>query len=199
MDSEGIKERFMTNMWLLFSEGLATEALYNICTRPTMGLFRKAFLDLLLPDTEEGFDDYSVRINADHDGTVVSLEIHAEKQVIFIEPKFFGSAEDCISSRTAILRKEYPLFDQRILCILSMIDRQGEIEKANTTGGASDVAVEIRYLLWAEVLAAFVEARKGSESSAGEADTELESPRLDDGWHQKTAKGLEEADDHVQR
>lgn len=199
MDSEGIKERFMTNMWLLFSEGLATEALYNICTRPTMGLFRKAFLDLLLPDAEEGFDDYSVRINADHGGTVVSLEIQAEKQVIFIEPKFFGSAEDCISSRTAILRKEYPLFDQRILCILATIDRQGEAEKANMIGGNSDVAVEVRYLPWAKVLAAFVEARKGSEASAGEADTELESPRFDDGWHQKTAKGLEEADDQVQR
>jgi hypothetical protein len=170
MDSEGIKERFMTNMWLLFSEKLATEALYNILTRPTMGLFRKAFFDLLLQDTEEGFDNYSVRINADHDGTAVSLEIHIEKQVIFIEPKFFGSAQDCIANRTAILRKDYPLFDQRILCILSMIDRQGEVEKANTTGGASDVAVEIRYLLWAKVLAAFVEARKGSESSVGETD-----------------------------
>ena len=44
MDSEGIKERFMTNMWLLFSEGLATEALYNICTRPTMGLLGRPSL-----------------------------------------------------------------------------------------------------------------------------------------------------------
>jgi|WetSurMetagenome_2_1015567.scaffolds.fasta_scaffold17399_2 hypothetical protein len=178
MDSEGIKERFMTNIWLLFSEGLATEALYNILTRPTMGLFRKAFLDLLLTDVEEGFDDYSVRINADHGGTAVSLEIHTEKQVIFIEPKFFGSAEDCISSRTAILRKEYPFFEERILCILSMIDRQGEVEKANKSEVDADYAVEFRSLLWSHILGVFARVRREPQQSTEEKDTAIEPSQI---------------------
>lgn len=165
MGSDGIKERFMTNMWLLLSEGLAIEALYNILTKPTLSPFRKAFLDQLMPDCKEDFGDFSVRRNTDHNGKATSLEILAGKRVIFIESKFYGSAEDCITNRTALLKKEYLLFEHRILCILTMIDRQGEVEKANKTNGASDVAVEVRHLLWSKVLAAFVEARRGSETS----------------------------------
>ena len=108
MDSEGIKERFMTNMWLLFSEGLATEALYNICTRPTMGLFRKAFLDLLLPDTEEGIDDFSVRINIDHDGTEVSLEIQQRKTGDFHRAKIFWISRRLYFKQNSNTEKRIP-------------------------------------------------------------------------------------------
>ena len=178
MDSDGIKERFMSNMWLLFSEGLATEALYNICTRPTMGLFRKAFLDLLLPDAEEGFDDYSVRINTDHSGTVVSLEIQAEKQVIFIEPKFFGSAQELIADRTAVLKKQYPLLERRILCFLTVMDRQAEIEEANKLNVGAKYPVEVRFLRWAEILGIFAKLRRESERLTKDKNAAIEPSQI---------------------
>jgi hypothetical protein len=165
MGSDGIKERFMTNMWLLLSEGLAIEALYNILTKPTMSPFRKAFLDQIMPDCKEDFGDFSVRLNSDHNGKATSLEIIREKQVIFIEPRFFGSAQECIADRTAILRKEYPFVERRILCILTVIDRQGEIEKANKSEVATDNAVEVRSLCWSEILGVFAKLRRESQQS----------------------------------
>lgn len=168
----------MTNMWLLFSEGLATEALYNICTRPTMNLFRKAFLDLLLPGTEVDIDNFSVRINIDHDGTKVSLELRNERRVIFIEPKFYGSAEECVASMVGILRKEYPLVDKKMLCILGMVDRQGEVAQTNKAIGVSGVAIEVHYLLWPQILGNFARVRRGSQRSAEEKGTSIEPSQI---------------------
>ena len=142
-------------MWLFFSENLALEALYNIFTQPNTSPFREAFLDQLIPDGKEDLGDFSVRLNTDHDGKVVSFDIHTEKQVIFIVPKFFGSAQECSADKTAILRKEYPLFEQRILCILTVMDRQAEIEEANKCEVATDNAVEVRSLRWSEILGVF--------------------------------------------
>jgi hypothetical protein len=70
MDSEGVKERFVTSTWLLFSETLAMEALYNILTRPTTDLLRNTFLGLLFPDNKGMPDGFSVRMTAEHGGTV---------------------------------------------------------------------------------------------------------------------------------
>lgn len=147
-------------MWLFFSESLAIEALYSIFTQSTLSPFREAFLDQLIPDDKEGFGDNSVRLNTDNDGKAVSLVIHTEKQVIFIEPKFFGSAQELIADKTAILRKEYPFFDRRILCILTVIDRQAEIKETNKSSIATDYAVEVRSLRWAEILGIFAKLRR---------------------------------------
>jgi hypothetical protein len=165
VDNEGIKEQYLANMWLFFSENLAIEALYSILTRPTMGFFREAFLDLVLPGSKETFGDLSFRLNTGHDGKAVSLEIHTEKQAIFIEPKFFGSAQDCITSRTEILRKEYPLLERRILCILTATDRRDEVEEANKSEVATDNAVEVRPLRWSEILGVFAKLRRDSQQS----------------------------------
>jgi hypothetical protein len=177
MDSEGIKERFMTNMWLLFSERLATEALYNICTQPTMSNFREAFLGILLPDTKEGLGDFSVRLNADHGGIMVSLEIQTGKQVIFIEPRFFAPAQDCVSSRTALLRKEYAFLEERTLCILTIMDRGGEIEETNRSEVAPNNAVEVRCLLWPQILGVFARARRVRQRPTKEKGTAFLSLR----------------------
>jgi hypothetical protein len=179
MDSEGIKERFMTNMWLLFSECLATEALYNVFTRPTMGSFRKAFLDLLLPVTELDIDNFSARTDIDHDGTKVSLELRNERWVIFIEPKFYGSVEKSIASMAGILKKEYLLADQKMLCILGMVDRQGEVAETQKALGASHGAIEVRYPLWAQILGVFAGVRGESQRSTGEKDVTIEPSQID--------------------
>jgi hypothetical protein len=163
MDSDGIKERCLANMWLFFSENLAIQALYNILTQPPMSPFRKAFLDQLTMDYKEDFGDFSVKLNTDHAGKATSLEIFAEKQVVFIEPRFYGSAEDCITSRTALLRKEYTLFEHRIFCILTMINRQGEVEKANKREATAEHPVEVCSLRWAEILAVFAKLRREAE------------------------------------
>jgi hypothetical protein len=163
MDSDSIKERCLANMWLFFSENLAIEALYNILTQPPMSPFRGAFLDQVMPDGKEDLGEISVRLNTNHEGKAVSLEIHTEKQVIFIEPKFFGSTQECIADRTAILRKENPFVERRILCILTAMNRQGEIEEANKSEVATDNAVEVRSLHWANILGVFAKLRRNPQ------------------------------------
>jgi len=178
MDSDSIKERCLANMWLFFSENLAIEALYNILTQPPMRPFRKAFLDQIMPGCAKDFGDFSVRLNTDHNGKATSLEILAEKQVIFIEPKFFRSAQECIADRTAILKKEYPFAERRTLCILTVRDRQTEIEEANKREATADYPVEACSLRWAEILGVFARLRRESQRSTEDKETVIESPHI---------------------
>ena len=152
-------------MWHFFSENLAMEALYNIFMQPPTGPFREAFLDHLMPDSKEDLNDYSVRLNTDNDGKAVSLEIQTERQVIFIEPKFFGSAQKLIADRTKVLRKEYPLLDRRILCILTVTDRQAEIKEANRLNVGTKYPVEVHSLQWINILGVFAKRRREQEFS----------------------------------
>lgn len=152
-------------MWLFFSENLAVEALYNILTQPSMSPFRKAFLGQFTMDYKEDFGDFSVRLNTDHNGKATSLEVLAEKQVVFIEPKFFGPAQDCIASRAALLKKQYPLFERRTLCILTVIDRQAEVEEANKREATAEYPVEVCSLRWVETLGVFTKLRREQECS----------------------------------
>jgi len=178
MDSEGIKERCLANMWLFFSQNLAIEALYSILTQPPMSPFREAFLVQLMPDYKENLGDISVRLKTDHNGRATSIEILAEKQVVFIEPKFFGSAEDCISNRTALLKKEYPFFERRTLCILTVMDIQAEIEKAKKRETTTDYPVEVCSLRWAEILGVFAKLRREADRSTKDKNAAIESSQI---------------------
>ncbi len=191
MSSDGIKERCLANMWLFFSESLAVEALYNIFSKPTMSPFRKTFMNKLIPGGREDFDNYSVRLNTDHDGKAVSLEIHIENKVIFIESKFFGSAQGWITSRTATLREKYSLHERRILCILTVMDRHAEVEEANKYEVDTDYPVEVRSLRWAEILGAFAKLRRDSERLTKEKNTAIETSHSDGGFCATTRRTVQ--------
>jgi len=165
-------------MWLFFSENLALEALYNIFTQPNTSPFREAFLDHLIPDSREDLGEFSVKLNTDNDGKAASLEIHTERQVIFIETKFFGLAQKLIADRTKVLRKEYPLLDRRILCILTAMDRKAEVEEANKTNVATKYPIEIRSLRWSHILGVFAKLRREAERLSKDQKAAIESSQI---------------------
>jgi hypothetical protein len=165
-------------MWLFFSENLAIEALYNILTQPLMRPFRKAFLDQIMLGCAKDFGDFSVRLNTDHNGKATSLEILAERQAIFIVPKFFGSAQKLIADRTKVLRKEYPVLERRTLCILTVMDRQAEVEEAKKREAPAEHPVEVCSLRWVETLGVFTKLRRESQRSMQQNDAAIEFSQI---------------------